>query len=524
VLVLEKGPRHERADYHHDEVHAGGARGFFVPAVEDDPHVLVKSDDPQARPERTTLGWIGSCVGGGTTRMGASYFRFHPDDFAVRSRVGAYEAVADWPYGYDELEKYYAQAEWEVGVSGSEPAFGGPRSRPYPMPPLRSHPLAERFDEACRRLSLKPVCTPRAINSRPYAGRPGCSYCDFCAGYGCPTGARGGTQESLIARAEATGNCEVRAGTMVREVTVGPDGRANGCIYLDAEGVEHRVQARIVCVCCSAVESARLLLMSRSPAFPDGLANGSGQVGRNLQFHVGSAGRAWFRFDRHPGAGLRDRHPFLERSVTEHYFLPPGISPFGKGGIIKYAMGRIHPISNSYTAAWRGFDQVLWGQALKDRLRSHFLDAREVRFEVFQDFVPNDRTHVELDPEVVDRWGLPAARMHLHHPEHHRQAGEWLVDRGLEVLGEMGADELMRRDIGYTNQVMTHGTCRAGDDPETSVLNRFCQAHQDPNLFVVDGSFMPTSGGAPSTLSIVANSFRTADYIVDRARTYEVAA
>ena len=210
VLVLEKGPRHERADYHHDEVHADGAQGFFVPSVEDDPHVLVKSDDPQARPERTTLGWIGSCVGGGTARMGGSYFRFHPDDFAVRSRVGAYEAVADWPYGYDELEKYYAQAEWEVGVSGSEPAFGGRRSRAYPMPPLRSHPLAERFDEACRRLSLKPVCTPRAINSRPYAGRPGCSYCDFCAGYGCPTGARGGPAEAH--RAHASPRCRKSAG------------------------------------------------------------------------------------------------------------------------------------------------------------------------------------------------------------------------------------------------------------------------------------------------------------------------
>jgi choline dehydrogenase-like flavoprotein len=166
---------------------------------------------------------------------------------------------------------------------------------------------------------------------------------------------------------------------------------------------------------------------------------------------------------------------------------------------------------------------MLWGAALTRRLREHFGDGRDVEFESFQEFIPNQATRVELDPAVTDRWGGPAARLHLYEPDHHARAGAWLVERGLELLDAAGADDVAARGIGYTVKVMAHGTCRAGADPATSVLDGFCRAHEVPNLFVVDGSFMPTAGGAPSTLTILANSFRTADYILDRARTGDLA-
>jgi choline dehydrogenase-like flavoprotein len=524
VLVLERGPRHERTDHRHDEVDASAYPERFVPTLREDPRVLVDHGDSAPAPRLTTLGWTACCVGGGTARMGGSLFRFHPDDFRLRSHLGAFHGIEDWPYTYAELEPYYALAEWEVGVAGRACAhpFEGFRSRGYPMPPLQSNAFGAELDRACSRLGLHPFPTPRAINSRPYGGRPACELCDQCAGYGCPVGARGSSAEALLPRAVATGRCEVRAGAMVREVTVGPDGRATGCVYLDASGVEHRVRARVVCLCASAVETARLLLLSTSPRFPHGLANGSGQVGRSLQFHTSSAGRARFRYDRHPGKGLRDRNPFLGRSVMDHYFLPPGASTLAKGGTLRFDMERAGPIARALRAARTAGGGWLWGEPLRRALAEHFHDAREVEFEAFHDFIPSAGTYVELDPEVRDRWGLPVARIHLSPLEHHRTAGEWLVARGLEVLYEAGADEATARGVGYVNDVMAQGTCRAGSDPSRHVLNGFCQSHEVPNLFVADGSFMPTSGGVPTTLTILANSFRTADYIANRARSGEL--
>src|SRR2546425_4270490 len=217
VLVLERGPRYTRDDYKHDELLIASHRGFFVPSVDSDPHVIVDHGQPGERPKLGALGWIARCVGGGTSHMAGSFYRFHPDDFRLRALLGPFENIVDWPYAYEELEPYYSMAEWEIGVSGAAGTnpFEGMRSRPYPLPPLDSHPLALFFDGACRRLRLHPFPTPRAINSRPYGGRPACAYCAFCVGFGCLNGARGGAQDALLPRAERTGRCEIRPNAMV---------------------------------------------------------------------------------------------------------------------------------------------------------------------------------------------------------------------------------------------------------------------------------------------------------------------
>jgi choline dehydrogenase-like flavoprotein len=492
VLVLEKGPRYSRDDYVHAE---GGLRpGDFIPRLDEEPHTVVTRKT--TTPVVTHLGWSACCVGGGTVHMGAYLYRFHPDDFRMRSRFGDRLELADWPHGYAELEPWYSRAEWEVGVAGAAGSnpFAGPRSRPYPLPPLDAHPVAAAVEEACRRRGLHPFPTPRSINSRPYQGRPACAYCRDCASYGCPVGARGSAQEALLPRAEATGRCEVRPRSMVREVLVEGD-RAAGCVYLDEAGREHQVRAKLVCVCCSAIESARLLLLSKSPRFPDGLANGSGLVGRHLQFHAVSAGAARFRDDHPTGELLRSPEPFVGRSVMDHYFLPEGVSEIAKGGLLRF--GRAPQVPAAEPAAD---------------------GARSLYFEVFHDFLPNPGTFMVLDSEVRDKWGLPVARIRLDPPDHHRRAGRWLLERGFEIFDDLGASELQPTDVGGTSAYLVHGTCRAGDDPATSVLNGFCQAHEVPNLFVVDGSFMPTSGGAPPTLTILANGLRTAHHIVERFR------
>lgn len=516
VLVLEKGPRFASEEYRHDEVSLLGRNGLFVPKLTEDPHtVLYRGRD---KSERTQLGWISSCVGGGTVRMGAYLYRFHPDDFRMHSRFGDYEEIADWPYSYGELEPYYSRAEWAVGVSGLGGAtpFEGPRSRPYPMPPLESHPLAELLERACTRLGLCAFPTPRGVTSRPYQGRSACAYCDFCAGFGCPIGARASSQVTLLAQAEQTGNCTIQARAMVREITIGKGGEATGCIYVDEEGEEHEVRAKVVCVCCSAVESSRLLLLSKSSRFPNGLANGNGLVGRHLQFHGVSLGQARFRYDRHPDKPLRHQARFLGRSVMDHYFLPEGVSDLAKGGVLRFDLPSPSPIATAKELARDG-GRIVWGGELKRRIQEHFLNHRIVEFEVFHDYIPNTESFVDLDPEVLDKWGLPVARIHLSRTEHQIVVGRWLVNRGLEVLEEMGADELQPGPAGGTAMFLVHGTCRAGKDPELSVLNEYCQAHEVPNLFVVDGSFMPTSGGAAPTLTILANSFRVADHIVSRS-------
>ncbi|MEM9554231.1 MAG: GMC family oxidoreductase [Acidobacteriota bacterium] len=530
VLVLEKGPRHPRDAYLPDEIEVL-RRGFFTPSLADDPHTVVTRASPRA--QRTALGWIASCVGGGTVHMGSYLYRFHPDDLRMRSRFGAPAAraldgaalrveLADWPFDYDTLEPWYGVAEREVGVAGEAGAnpFEAPRSTPYPLPPLDAHPVAAELERAMRRRGLHPFPTPRGIASRPYEGRPACSYCASCAGYGCPTGARGSVQEALLPRAEATGRCHVLADTAVHEITVDDAGRATGCLAVGPAGAL-RVRARVVCVCCSAVESARLLLLSRSPRFPDGLANGSGRVGRHLQFHGVTMGLGLVPRARLPEAVREMWHPFLGRSAMDHYFLPEGVAEPAKGGLLRFFLVPPSPVMTAEQVAFAdraAGGSLVWGRELLERLERRYRDDLAIGFEVFHDFLPNDGTYVGLDPEVCDAAGRPVARIHLEVPEHQRRVGEWTFERAAEILRDLGAESFEASAVGGTSSYLVHGTCRAGDDPATSVLDSWCRAHEVPNLYVVDGSFMPTSGGAPPTLTILANSFRVADRLVDVLR------
>ena len=514
ILVLEKGQDHPREAYLHDRL--GLERNaIFTPDIDDDPHTVVTKASTQ--PIRTTLGWIASCVGGGTTHLGGYYYRFHETDFRMASEYGDYHELSNWPYTYDDLEPYYCEAEWAVGVAGlaGGNVFEARRSQAYPMPSLNSHPAATKLEEVLKAQALHPFPTPRCINSEPFGQRPACVYCDECGGFGCPVGAKGSVQETFLRKATALPNCDLKSNAMVTKVTHDESGLATGCYFIDAERQQWQIEAKVVCVSCSAVESARLLLLSSSEKYPQGLANQSGLVGKHLQFHAVSMAQAKFSIADNPDLELDNQHPLLGQSVMDYYFLPEGVSEINKGGLLRFDMFPLSPLENAELMLSHQATP-LWGKALMQNLVEEYTQYRYMYAEAFHDFIPNADTFVELDHETLDKWGLPVAKIHLDLPAHHRLSGQWLIQRVADTFYQLGAEQVNASDIGGTSSYLVHGTCRAGHDPETSVLNSFCQSHQVKNLFVVDGSFMPTSGGAPPTLTIIANSLRVADHLLSR--------
>lgn len=510
VLLLERGPEHAREAYRPDEL-AILREGFFTAGS--DPHVVTTARTPNGI--FSDLGWTALCVGGGTVHMGGFLYRFHPSDFSMASDHPGHAGLADWPYGYAALEPYYVEAEREMGVSGDGDATYVARSAPHPMPALRSHRLSKRLAETCRVRGMHPFATPRSINSIPYQNRPACRYCDACSGYGCPYGAKGSAQETFVRRAVASGRCTLRSGVVATELLMaGPD-RIGSVVYAEcASGRRVRVEAGLVCVSCSAVESARLLLASQGGHHPYGLGNDHGLVGRNLQFHGTSFGNA--RLDR--GDHDKDWNPFLNISIADHYRMQVEGSAIRKGGMLRFDMAPRLPMQRAMELLSLS-EKPLLGRALKDALRAELHDSIRVEFEAFHDYLPREDTWIGLDPSRVDRFGMPLARIHLGQCAHQKQAGRQLSDIALGLLREMGADTPLLPAVGGTSKYLVHGTCRAGHDPEHSVLDPWCRVHGVDNLFVVDGSFMPTSGGASPTLTIVANALRVADHMLGNVRT-----
>ncbi|MBI4815070.1 MAG: GMC family oxidoreductase [Deltaproteobacteria bacterium] len=514
VRILEKGADFRLPDYLDKDELKFARRNFFVPYPSDEPHMVRVGDEPSFR--RSSEGWIANVVGGGTTHMGGFFMRLHESDFLGRSKLGAPDGstVEDWPITYAELEPYYDQVERLIGVSGKagENPFDGPRSGPFPLPPLAEHPLARALDASAKKLGWHPFTTPRAVLSQPFDGRSSCSYSGFCGSFGCDTGAKSSVIYTFLPKAEATGKLELVPSTMAAEVLVDAAGRATGVRSLTRAGKERVDRARAVVLSCTSVESARLLLASKSALFPNGLANGSGLVGKNLSFSSFGSVFADFRFDgKAKLTGLDMKLPWLGRSVQDFYERSKRFSQ-RKGGTLRFDLLHPNPIFRAEHVAL-GDGQVRFGQGLKEALYTHFRESRTAEAEIFSEFLPNPDTFVSLDPEVKDRYGLPVARIQVRpHPDS-VTATRALVDRSVELFEAMKADVIRVGARDGVTWVLQHGTCRFGRDPKTSVLDRSCRTHEVPNLYVVDGSFMPTSGGVPTTLTLQANALRVGDSI-----------
>lgn len=446
---------------------------------------------------------IAACVGGGTLSYGAMGWRFMPQDFRMRSTYGrlAGSTLDDWPISYDDLEPCYERAEWEIGVSGddSQNPFAPPRRKPQPMPPFPYNKEAQLLIPAAKRLGWHPFPIPMLRNSVPYGGRPACIHMRWCAGYACPINAKCGTQNTVIPVALATGNCELRTHAVVSEVMVDGRGKARGVKYFDANDRLQEQTADLVVVAGSATETPRLLLNSKSKLFPNGAGNNNDWVGRNFQGH----GRGWaygiMREDVYEEAGPGACVAFCD---FNH-----GNTGLRGGGLIAndfirppYAFANRRPPGGSR-----------WGLAHKEWQRKNYKRTVLVTGPIQQ--MPVFESRVKVDPVVKDHWGIPVVRLCERCHPHDTELIALIADKSELLLREAGATETWKGG-GPASAMHQAGTCRMGDDPSTSVTNRYGQLHEIDNLFVADGSLHVTNSGFNPVLTIMALGYWVGDHIV----------
>ncbi len=525
VVVLEKGPSFTEKDFFKDEL-ACCRRSTYTPNLQDEFHVIEdRNSDGRwvGKPTYDTRRdfWNGNCVGGSSNFMSGFFHRLKPKDFRLLSEFGPIEGanVSDWPLTYDDLEPYYTKVENVVGVSGRvvDHPNQEPRSnRDFPLPPTLEHPIANWFDDACRQQGLHAVPVPRAILSRPKGKRRGCEYSGYCGSYGCSTGAKGSSRAALLDRAVATGRCEIRPNAQVYRLDSDQTGRLTVARYYDHAGRKQSVDAKIFVVACQAIETARLLLLSPGPKHPVGLANNSGQVGKNLLFSAGGSGTGEIHYDDLDSVNaskLKTRGPFVNRALQDWYFIDDEDLGYVKGGTIEFLFRHPNPIGRANSQKWND-GALLWGMPLKRKIKSYFTEARYLRFETFCDWLPTDNCFVSLDRNLQDKWDSPVARVRIGYHRHDLKIGRFLARRGEAMLKTMNAKNVRWGVSGAPPANLVAGGCRFGRDPSRSVLDPDCRAHDVQNLFVTDGSFMPTGGSVPYTWTIYANAFRVADKIV----------
>ncbi len=529
VVVLEKGPWLNEKDFFKDEM-ACCRRSTYTPDLEDEQHVIEEETRSGGWVSEPTSEsgwdfWNGNVVGGSSNFMSGYFYRLKPQDFRLLSEFGPIKGanIADWPISYEELEPYYTKTEIEVGISGKviPHRYQEPRStRDFPYPPTSEHPIVKRIDDACEALNYQSLPTPRAILSRPDMGRNSCEYSGYCGSYGCSSGAKGSSRAALLDRAVATGNCEIRPHAKAYKLKSDQKGRVTEALYFDIDGKAQTISARQFVVACQAIETSRLLLASDGPRHPDGLGNNYQQLGRNLLFSGGGSGGGDFSYskmDKLSASAMKTRGPFVNRGLQDWYFFED--KNFGgkaKGGLIDFLLRHPNAISKAMSARWNDDDNLNWGQNFKRDLKAAFTSSQELQFEIFNDWLPTDNCFVSLDHSVKDKWGSPVAKVRVGYHEHDLKVGEYLAEKAEKVLKQMGAENIRSSVSGSPPPNLMAGGCRFGDDIRYSVLDRDCKVHDVDNLYVTDGSFMPTGGSVPYTWTIYANAFRVADILKQR--------
>lgn len=525
VIVLEKGPWFKEGDFFRDELAETRLRKLLPDLLADPQVVELARDDGgwDAWPTHETGWdfWNGSLVGGSSNLMSGFFHRLKPIDFRLKSELGPIEGatVEDWPFDYDVLEPYYDRVEKEVGISGRVVAhpFADRRSSPdFPLPPMLEHPVAGWVDDAARGLGLHPFPLPRAILSRPRGDRASCANSAYCGGYGCPTGAKGSARAALLDPAVQTGLCQIRPRSHVVKLETDARGRASHAVYRDELGEERRLAAKVFVVACQAIESARLLLLSTGSRHSNGIGNRYGQVGKNLLFCASGSGDGelqYMRFSSEKAQALRNPIPNINRAIQDWYLLEQPGGGRRKGGTLDFLFVNPSPITLAESWA-RGGERLRWGNELKQALEGYFRGGRHILFEVFADWVPNPDSRVTLSPTVKDRWGNPVAMVRIGRHPRNREVVSALVEKGRMVLEAVGAVDITTGARGGPATNLQAGGCRAGVDPKESVVDAECRVHDCNNVYVTDGSFMPTGGSVPFTWTIYANAFRVADAIV----------
>ena len=483
----------------------------------------------------TTANRVGShpmmnAVGGTTLHYWAQSWRLNPWDFRVvsettrrygSSRIPAGTTVEDWPFGYDELEPYYDRVEREVGISGQAGnvrgdidsrgnRFEGPRERDFPMPPLRWTAFHDRMADSARSLGWNPFPGPAAVNSQVYGNRPGCGYHGFCNKGGCPINAKNATHITTIPKALDTGNLKVITRAHVTTLEVGSDGRVTGVNYVVGSN-EYFQPAKVVLIASYTYENVRLLLLSKSRAYPDGLSNNHGQVGRHyLSHHQGAAVSALFPYDLKAWYGLPAQGVAVDDWADDN-FDHTDLDFIGGGNL--WAMSDRRPISAASMSTYgRGRN---WGSAWKQFI--HENSDRSHGAYIQKTTLPYEDNYLDLDPQVTDPLGLPVIRITGQFKKNELAIAVFMQEKMEDWYREAGAIEVTRGGLGNTMGASTHayGGTRMGDDAETNVVDRWGFSHEAPNLGVLGASVMGTSGARNPTLTSQALSWRTAAHLVD---------
>ncbi|MEO8737895.1 MAG: GMC family oxidoreductase [Edaphobacter sp.] len=478
--------------------------------------------EPYTSAPGSNFRWFRSRIEGGrTNHWGRIALRFGFADFKARSRDGMGD---DWPITYEDIAPYYDKVESYIGVFGSkENVPNSPDGVFLPPPPPRCTETIVK--KACDHLNITCVSSRLAIITKPVNGRPACHYCGEC-GRGCKTASNFSSSQVMIPPARDTGRLTMINNAMAREIILGKNGKAEAVSYIDkTSGKEDRVSARAIVVAASACESARLLLNSRSPVFSNGLANSSGVVGRYLTDSVGTSVSGYFpqleKVAAHNHDGVGGGHMYMPwwKFGRKNDFL--------RGYHIEFGGGRSMPGVGSFDAVVER--QQGYGVSLKQKCRSSF--GNTIGFSGRGEMIPNQNSYCELDPNVVDRWGIPVLRFHWQWGENElkmvkdmRETFRSIIETGGgTVLGGNPKNESAANHISEGGEIIHElGTVRMGSDPKTSVLNKYCQAHEVKNLFVADAAPFVTNPDKNPTLTIMALAWRTSEYLLDQAKKGEL--
>jgi choline dehydrogenase-like flavoprotein len=474
--------------------------------------------EPYTAAPGSTFRWFRSrIVGGRTNHWGRIALRFAPVDFKVRSHDGMGD---DWPVSYDDVAPYYDKVESYIGVFGTKENVPSAPDGIF-LPPPKPRCTETIIKKACDKLSITCIPSRLAILTQPLNGRAACHYCAQC-GRGCVTASNFSSSQVMIPPAEKTGRLTMITGAMARELVVGKDGKVTAVSYIDkATRSEKRVFARAFVVAASACESARLLLNSKSTLFPDGLANSSGVVGRNLMDTVGSDGGGYFpnleRMPAHNHDGVGGMHMYLPwwKYDRKNEFLRGYHTEFG-GGRGMPGVGDNDGVCEEHEG---------YGASLKQKCKSMY--GTYIGFAGRGEMIPNENCYCELDPTVVDQWGIPVLRFHWKWSDNEIKMARDMQQTYREIVEAGGGTYVTQTSPEGQNAygiadggVIIHevGTARMGERRETSALNGYCQAHDVKNLFVTDAASFVTNADKNPTLTIMALTWRASEYLLDQAK------
>lgn len=528
VVVLEKGPWIKTEDFVKDEI-VSSRRSVYSSSLKDEPQVIEKKNEEgewvaQSNYKTGQDMWNGNCVGGSSNFMSGYFNRLKPVDFNLLSTYGEIDGanVTDWPISYEDLEPYYTRVEKVLGVSGK--VVPHPQQEPrstidFPYPPLAENIAAKWIDKAADDLNYSVIPLPRAILSRPEGNRKACYYSGYCGSYGCSSDAKGSSRAALINKALKTGNLTLIPNAKVYLLEE-DNKQLKAAWFYNLDGKREKIEAQVFVVAAQAVETSRLLLMSKSDNFPKGLANNFGQVGKNLIFSGGGSGSGEFHksdLTNDNWNQLKAFGVFVNRTVHQWYEIEDEAfeNPV-KGGTIDFLMEHNNGITRAIHQKWDDESNLVYGSELKQKLKYYFTEVRTLNFEIFADWLPTNDCYVRLSEDVTDKWGDPVAHIRLNGHKRDIQIGEFLARKALKILKQMGAKNLYSNISSNPPPNLMAGGCRFGTDPKRSVLNPHCQAHDVDNLFITDGSWIPTGGSVTHTWTIYANSFRVADIIKEK--------